>query len=229
MLFRSIPQLLLSGVVINFDKFNPKVGSPVGIPLLGELMASRWAFEAYMVTQFKDNPLEKIFYPIDQKRANAEYKRGYYLPELESRLAFVVNHPGEWHRHSGDNKVKAALDLLRKELAYESTFVGKSIPEIENLEAGKFDSTTYRKVNEYIKLLKEYYSIRLRHAVADKEKLMAQLTDDETKKVAFEKLKFKYQNAAVTKMVENTESAIDRKSTRLNSSHEFVSRMPSSA
>ncbi|MBS1487376.1 MAG: ATP-binding cassette domain-containing protein [Bacteroidetes bacterium] len=203
-----IPQLLLSGVVINFDKFNPKVGSPVGIPLLGELMASRWAFEAYMVTQFKDNPLEKIFYPIDQKRANAEYKRGYYLPELESRLAFVVNHPGEWHRHSGDNKVKAALDLLRKELAYESTFVGKSIPEIENLEAGKFDSTTYRKVNEYIKLLKEYYSIRLRHAVADKEKLMAQLTDDETKKVAFEKLKFKYQNAAVTKMVENTESAM---------------------
>src|SRR5439155_138231 len=57
-----IPQLLLSGVVISFDKFNPKVGTPNGIPLLGEMMASRWAFEAYMVTQFKDNPLEKKFY-----------------------------------------------------------------------------------------------------------------------------------------------------------------------
>ncbi|MEQ9414227.1 MAG: ATP-binding cassette domain-containing protein, partial [Cyclobacteriaceae bacterium] len=41
-----IPQLLLSGVVISFDKFNPKVGTPNGIPLLGEMMTSRWAFEA---------------------------------------------------------------------------------------------------------------------------------------------------------------------------------------
>ncbi|NJN28905.1 MAG: ABC transporter permease [Cyclobacteriaceae bacterium] len=30
-----IPQLLLSGVVIDFDKFNPKVGSPKGIPIMG--------------------------------------------------------------------------------------------------------------------------------------------------------------------------------------------------
>src|SRR5579859_7238578 len=59
-----IPQLLLSGVVISFDKFNPKVGTPNGIPILGEMMASRWAFEAYMVTQFKDNPLEKNFYHL---------------------------------------------------------------------------------------------------------------------------------------------------------------------
>src|SRR5690606_9561845 len=30
-----IPQLLLSGVVISFDKFNPRVGKPVGIPFAG--------------------------------------------------------------------------------------------------------------------------------------------------------------------------------------------------
>ena len=28
-----IPQLLLSGVVISFDKFNPKVGTPKGVPM----------------------------------------------------------------------------------------------------------------------------------------------------------------------------------------------------
>ena len=29
-----IPQLLLSGVVISFDKFNPRVTKPVGVPLV---------------------------------------------------------------------------------------------------------------------------------------------------------------------------------------------------
>jgi ABC-type multidrug transport system ATPase subunit len=53
-----IPQLLLSGVVITFDKFNPAVGDPVGVALMGDVMASRWAFDAFMVTQFRDYPFE---------------------------------------------------------------------------------------------------------------------------------------------------------------------------
>ena len=34
---------------------------------MGEWMASRWAFEAYMVTQFKDNPFEKQFRPVKKE------------------------------------------------------------------------------------------------------------------------------------------------------------------
>ncbi|MBS1489653.1 MAG: ATP-binding cassette domain-containing protein [Bacteroidetes bacterium] len=202
-----IPQLLLSGVVVSFDKFNPKVGTPDGIPILGELMASRWAFEAYMVTQFKDNPLEKIFYPIEQKRANAEYKRGYYLPELESRLAYVVNHPGEWRSAPENSKVKKMLTLLHTELTLEAGVVGKGIPEIEKLAIGKFDSATYLKVNTYLKVLENYYSNRIRQAVIEKEKLMRQLNEAGGQQEAYEKRKMKYQNEAITRMVENTESA----------------------
>ncbi len=203
-----IPQLLLSGVVISFDKFNPKVGRPDGIPLLGELMASRWAFEAYMVTQFKDNPLEKQFYALDQKRALAEYKRGYYLPTLESKLSYVIHHPEGWRSQNEENKVKTTLDLLHNELMHESVLVGKEMPEIDRLAVGKFDSAAYQKANQFLKTLKEFYAIRSRNALAAREELLARLTDGEEKKVAYEKLKMKYQNDAVTKMVENTQSPI---------------------
>lgn len=203
-----IPQLLLSGVVISFDKFNPKVGTPIGIPLMGELMASRWAFEAFMVTQFKDNPLEKKFYALDQKRAIAEYKRGYYLPELESRLSYVVNHREGWRNQSDGNKVKHTLDLLRNELTFESNSVGSKLPELDKLVVGKFDSTVYLKANQFLKTLKEYYSIRSRNAQRDKDSLIVKLTDDDEKRTAFDKLKMKYQNEAVTKMVENTQSTM---------------------
>ena len=91
-----IPQLLLSGVVINFDKFNPRVTKPYGVPVIGEVMASRWAFEAFMVTQFKDNKFEKQFYEWDKTIANAEYKRIYYIPALESKLAYCLNNRSQW-------------------------------------------------------------------------------------------------------------------------------------
>src|SRR5260221_12686400 len=57
-----IPQLILSGVVVKFDKLNPLIGNTATVPLVGGIMASRSAFEAAMVPQFKANDFEKEFY-----------------------------------------------------------------------------------------------------------------------------------------------------------------------
>src|SRR4030095_7027065 len=86
-----IPQLILSGVVVKFDKLNPAIGNTATVPVVGDLMASRWAFEAAMVTQFKDNLFEREFYLHDKVMADADYKKIYFIPELETRLQFVLN------------------------------------------------------------------------------------------------------------------------------------------
>ncbi|NOS56847.1 MAG: ATP-binding cassette domain-containing protein [Cyclobacteriaceae bacterium] len=204
-----IPQLLLSGVVISFDKFNPKVGSPNGIPIVGELMASRWAFEAYMVTQFKDNPYEKQFYLLDQKRAIADYKRIYYLPELESQLAHIINHRNEWRSTNPTNTTRQAMDLLRNEINAELNSIGRErFPDVEQIAIGKFDSVMYEKVHRFLGTLKEYYGIRNRNATAEKEKLMMELTNTPEKKIAFDDLRMRFQNQAVTNSVENTNAVV---------------------
>ncbi len=204
-----IPQLLLSGVVISFDKFNPKVGTPNGIPLLGEMMASRWAFEAYMVTQFKDNPYEKQFYPLDQKRAIADYKRLYYLPALESRLAYVVNHRNEWRNAGEESQTRKAMDLLRIEIKNELRYVGEErLPEVEKLQVGKFDSTAFRKTQQFLVTLKEYYGIRYKNAMIEKEKLMMSLTGTQEDKMKFAELSKKYQNESVINLVENSNNSV---------------------
>ncbi|MCK5370786.1 MAG: ABC transporter permease, partial [Cyclobacteriaceae bacterium] len=82
-----IPQLIFNGVAIEFDKLNPRISSSDRVPVLGELMISRWAFEAIMVRQFKDNEYEKHFYEYDKTIADAGYKTGFYLKELETNLA----------------------------------------------------------------------------------------------------------------------------------------------
>src|SRR5690606_7586427 len=85
-----IPQLMLSGVVVKFDNLNPHISSKSAVPLVGEVMASRWAFEALMVRQFKDNAYGELFYPYDKAMANAEYKTVYWIPKIESELSFCV-------------------------------------------------------------------------------------------------------------------------------------------
>ncbi|MGB4972752.1 MAG: ATP-binding cassette domain-containing protein, partial [Cyclobacteriaceae bacterium] len=204
-----IPQLLLSGVVISFDKFNPKVGTLNGIPLLGEVMTSRWAFEAYMVTQFKDNPLEKLFYELDKKEALAEYKRIYYVPSLESKLAFVLNHRSQWRDRNDNNPVKETLELIQNELRYELNKVGEDkFPQIDKLVIGKFDSATYQSTVQFVKVLKSYYQLRGNNAINEREDLIASLTDTPQKLAAYNDNIMKYKNEAVTQMVENSNDPV---------------------
>src|SRR3546814_19578696 len=61
-----IPQLILSGVVVKFDKLNPRIGNIEAVPLVVYLMASRWTFEAAMVPQFNANQFEREFFMFDQ-------------------------------------------------------------------------------------------------------------------------------------------------------------------
>ena len=200
-----IPQLLLSGVVISFDKFNPDVTSPKGIPLLGETMASRWAFEAYMVTQFRDNYLESQFYAVDQRQAMAEYKKLYYIPTLSSRLAEVVNNRPQWRNRSANNPVAKSLTLLQTELRHEvAQFPDNKFPEIERLVVGKFDSATYVKTNQFLNLLKEYYNVKLARANQEREAMITEMTNTPEKLAAYNDMKVRYQNEAVTMLVENS-------------------------
>ncbi|MBT1701397.1 ATP-binding cassette domain-containing protein [Fulvivirgaceae bacterium PWU4] len=202
-----IPQLLLSGVVISFDKFNPKVGKPVGIPVMGEIMASRWAFEAYMVTQFKDNPFEKQFYDLDKVIAQSEYRRVYFIPALESRLAYCLNNRAAW-RNPRNAEMTGALALLQNEIRYELQKVGEDkFPDINRLAIGKFDSSVYVKTNQFLTTLKQYYANRLNRAAGEKEKLIAQMTSTPERKAAFEASKAKYVNEAVTDAVKNMTNA----------------------
>ncbi|MBL4652320.1 MAG: ATP-binding cassette domain-containing protein, partial [Flavobacteriales bacterium] len=64
--FLLIPQLLFSGLIIKFEKLNPVITSQTHVPFIGDSMASRWAFEALVVNQFKNNEFEKYFYEYDK-------------------------------------------------------------------------------------------------------------------------------------------------------------------
>lgn len=201
-----IPQLLLSGVVISFDKFNPSVGKPVGVPLVGNIMASRWAFEAFMVTQFKDNPFQKQFYDVDKVIRESEYKKVYFIPALESRLAYCRQHRNEWQNPEADRTVEA-LSLLRNGIERELEMLNPGVfPEVGRLQTGEVDSIVLEKASKFLNTLRQYYTNKMNKATAAREQKVADMTRDAAAKIAFDKSRGRFVNKAVSDAVENISS-----------------------
>ncbi|MBR0524519.1 MAG: ATP-binding cassette domain-containing protein, partial [Prevotella sp.] len=62
-----IPQILLCGLVVDFSDLTPK--SKTGnVPVIGDVIPSRWAYEALAVTSFTDNLYEKPFFELDKQK-----------------------------------------------------------------------------------------------------------------------------------------------------------------
>jgi ABC transport system ATP-binding/permease protein len=76
-----IPQLLFSGVMVKFDKLRSHdQASYEFVPVIGDMMTARWAFEALAVEQFKNNRFERNFF-----RYNAE------ISQNEWYSIFLIN------------------------------------------------------------------------------------------------------------------------------------------
>lgn len=198
-----IPQLLLSGVVINFDKFNPLVSNMSKVPVIGEIMASRWAFEAAMVTQFRDNAYESQFYDLDREIANADYKKLYYVPRLESELAYVFNNMRK--RLSSENvHLNNSLAILRNEISKELEAVGKDkFSNLDELYLDKFDSATYKKTASFLSTLRKMYVNKYNQAYNARVRLTDSLTNTPEKLAHFDSVRLTYQNEAVESAVKN--------------------------
>ncbi len=80
-----IPQILLCGLVVKFDDLNPK--SKTGnVPVIGEVIPSRWAFEALAVSSFEYNRYMKHFFDDEKEKFRAQYYRIGFLEELQSQM-----------------------------------------------------------------------------------------------------------------------------------------------
>ena len=199
-----IPQLILSGVVVNFDKLNPVITTEDQVPIIGEVMASRWAYEAIMVSQFKNNKYERNFYPYDKIMAQSEFKTVYFIPRLESDLEFAHHHitnktPEEQRR------VEYRLKTIREEITKEiSTIPGAGFDYLEHLYYDQFTDEVFEGTMEFLETLRSYYNLRFKKADGAKKKVMHEFTKDEEARAAFIDLRIDYENEAVATLVKNT-------------------------
>lgn len=123
-----IPQLLLSGVIVKFDKLNPLLSSQTVVPIAGELMASRWAFEALAVNQFKENDFERNYYSFDKAMSIANYKKNFWISSMKTNLTMAVKYANDLKdkgkentqesRRYFDEKINLVINEIKKEISF---------------------------------------------------------------------------------------------------------------
>ena len=151
-----IPQLLFSGVMINFDRLNSFFQNPSFVPVIGEMMTSRWAYEAMTVHQFKGNKFTREFFKIDQENKNALYLEEY-VSAIQVKLDDI-----DFNYEKAGKKVlqenQGDLALVRNELDKLTSFnIVSSFGNIENFQPDKYNETVYRVASDSLKKNQEYF------------------------------------------------------------------------
>ena len=155
-----IPQILLCGLVVSFSDLTPK-STTGNVPLVGNLIPSRWAYEALAVSSFTDNKYEKQFFDIDrQKYENQFYNMGY-LYELQSQLQTLrdeqKNHKPVDPKH---------LEVIRDNLPRVTDFCG-----IQPYQ-GAYD---YQSLYDYMQEAEKFLTKRSNKLALQRDAIMSQL------------------------------------------------------
>lgn len=81
-----IPQILLCGLVVPFSDLNGNSRTD-NVPIVGDIIPSRWAFEAIAVGTYCYNDYERPFFQLDKERYEALFYRESFIYELKSQLS----------------------------------------------------------------------------------------------------------------------------------------------
>ena len=155
--FIIVPQLLLGGAMVDFDDLHKSISNRVYVPLIGDLMVSRWGYEAIAVEQFTNNKFQKNFFEIEKRKSEAVYISSYMVSELENRIA-KCNKLLE----SGKNpdEFKNNLNLLVNEIAeLNSKLKAQKITfnKLDQLNPAKYTIAVANEAKEYLNSVKNYY------------------------------------------------------------------------
>jgi hypothetical protein len=213
--FLIIPQLLLSGVIVKFDKLNPTLAKQGGVPLSGEIMTSRWAYEALAVNQFKANEFGKLFYKYEKAISESEFKRVYWSEKITGKIQKLEK---EIRENKFGNDYENDLALLRGELSKEGEqHKGKTkFKFIDQLFTGKVNLDILKELKIFINegqlagTLRTFYISLDKKAREEKNKLVNKLCATPEKKLAFQKLEEDFTNEALNQLLFNTNDLGER-------------------
>lgn len=159
--FMLVPQLLLGGVLVDFDKLHESISRKDVVPVTGDIMVSRWAFEAIAVTQFKKNKYDKHFFEYEQKINTAIYNYSYLIPELKTRVNTVFDAPKDSLNTENYKQniaiIKHSMDKLGDNKVGDFDYL-KDIKTNLNSELKDSVLNYLDKQSKYQLQLKEYYN-----------------------------------------------------------------------
>lgn len=166
-----IPQILLCGLVVSFSDLTPK-STTGNVPLIGDLIPSRWSYEALAVTSFANNDYEKPFFQLDKEKYETQFYNMVFLYELQSQLETMNDEKKRGKEVNPDH-----LNVIQTNLPVLTEYAG--------LEAYQGDYS-YDSLREYMKNAEKILSKKSNRATLDKEAVVDQFVRENGKEALLE-------------------------------------------
>lgn len=172
--FIVVPQLLFSGVLIKFDRLNHLVRDPSNVPVIGDLMTSRWAFEAMAVHQFRNNRFNREFFGVDREQNNASYEIEL-IAVLESKLNDL-----NFYNQKGTDLAAYSDEFsqIRKEvLRYQVLHLVSAEPEPDMLYPDQFNRQSWEETTAFLEELRPHFQSRRNILTDRKDRISKELVN----------------------------------------------------
>ncbi|MCF6366810.1 MAG: ATP-binding cassette domain-containing protein [Bacteroidales bacterium] len=200
--FLIIPQIILSGIIVRYEKLNPAITNPGTIPWFGEIITARWSYEALAVNQFINNKYNAPLYKWERIKHEANFKKDLIVNEIKNKLSFYERHKDNPEKR---DEIIENFDVIRNELRKE-TGINEKIKtdiNISNITVDKINDDIIKKIIKYVGELKQYYIDRYKIAENLQDEYIFEHTKTDSLNKIFIELKRKYHNETLEEILTN--------------------------
>jgi ABC-type multidrug transport system ATPase subunit len=199
-----IPQIILSGVMVKFEKLNPNISSPVSIPVYGEFITARWGYEALAVKQFISNNYEQPFYLFEKEMSKASFKKDYWNVQIKGALDDILNdlNKGVKYKEFSDNLLLVSNEIKKQNVLTPNirfAFTDQLTPE-------KITPEIAEAAKGWVEAIRKLYVNIYNDASNREEALKSKLTGESLQK--FLKLRDNYFNKSLEDFVKNKNETV---------------------
>ena len=199
-----VPQLLFSGVIVSYNKLHKKISNPEVVPVIGDVMISRWSYEALCVYQFTANDFEKEFYSYNKDLSTSTYYASFLIPKLhvlldESYKDIVLNRQTAHTKHN--------LKILQNEIALLSRdypIIDFNYPDTSTLSPNKVTLVGIENAKEALNQLKNNFNASFQRVSKMKNAHYKELSNRLGGDNAIYQLSMQYSNKALADLLLNS-------------------------
>ncbi|NPA36529.1 MAG: ATP-binding cassette domain-containing protein [Chlorobi bacterium] len=195
-----IPQLLFSGTIVPFQKLHQHLSSKEYVPIVGDMMASRWAYEALAVNQFKNNKYTKNFFYIDKQKSVASFTSGVWVPELKK----INEECYDLYKENRGEELRKKAGLLFHELEKLKRSNKDCNLLIQKPFFNRYQIEMYPVIDSILDVVRLRNQKKYSEFVAKKDSAMQALVKKLGSTEALVQLKQKYYNDALGRIVLNS-------------------------
>lgn len=188
-----VPHLLFSGIIVSFDKLHNSVSSKEFVPHIGDMMVTRWSYEALAVAQFKNNRYQKHFFEAEQEMSRSSYYSSTLIPELNK-----LNDACLWALQRSDqarvDEYSAPLTAAFKQM--EAKEHNETVESILGRLPEQYDDKVHSKIKSFLSGKQTEYNRKFQYYSSLKDAKIEEMVNNTSLEEVI-RLKQKYFNEAL--------------------------------